>query len=46
MLSNIAWYLYIHVTIFVAVHPLAFAAIAVGGFALIHFAEKSLKARR
>jgi len=45
MLSNIAWYLYIHITRFVYLHPLAFAAIAAGVFALIHYAEKSLKAR-
>lgn len=45
MLSNVAWYLYTHLTLFVRLHPLAFAAAALAGLALVHCAGKSLRAR-
>jgi len=45
-IENMAWGLYIHVTNFVYYHPVAFLAIAVGGFALICTAEKSLRGVR
>ena len=43
---TVVWYLYIHVTNFVHYHPLAFATIAVGVFALLHYTEKSLRESR